>query len=105
MALSSVSVVINSLLLNSFRPGHRNILSSIAPGVMTVFFLAIFWQFSQAGNIAEAGSSYTANNPSLLSNINSFMATSRVKIGFDGLGLPKTFFGTDTLPQGLEVQR
>jgi len=49
MALSSVSVVTNSLLLKNFRPGKRNILSTIAPVLMTVFFLGIFWQFSQFG--------------------------------------------------------
>ena len=50
MALSSVSVVTNSLLLKNFRPGKRNILSAIAPVLMTVFFLFIFWQFSQFGS-------------------------------------------------------
>lgn len=49
MALSSVSVVTNSLLLGLFLPGKRNILSAIAPVLMTVFFLAIFWEFSQFG--------------------------------------------------------
>jgi Cu+-exporting ATPase len=63
MALSSVSVVLNSLLLNTFRPGRKNILSTMAPILMTVFFLGIFWQFSQFGNVAEAGRSYTVNNP------------------------------------------
>lgn len=63
MALSSVSVVTNSLLLKNFRPGKRNILSTIAPVLMTVLFLGIFWQFSQFGNTAEAGRSYTMSNP------------------------------------------
>ncbi|MEK7094867.1 MAG: HAD-IC family P-type ATPase [Patescibacteria group bacterium] len=42
MALSSVSVVSNSLLLRRFNPGRRNILSSVAPFVMTAVFLAAF---------------------------------------------------------------
>lgn len=50
MALSSVSVVTNSLLLKNFRPGKNNILSMIAPVLMTIFFLFIFWQFSQFGS-------------------------------------------------------
>ena len=47
MALSSVSVVTNSLLLKNFRPGRRNILSELAPVIMTFFFLAVFWEFSK----------------------------------------------------------
>ncbi len=104
MALSSVSVVTNSLLLKNFRPGKRNILSAIAPILMTVFFLGIFWQFSQFGNAAESGNSYTAKNPGLLSDIKSFMTDSPVKIGFDGRALPKVFFGADSLPVGLEAK-
>lgn len=103
MALSSVSVVVNSLLLNFFRPGRRNLLSSIAPVLMTLFFLALFWQFSQAGTLSGYGKSYVANNPSILSDIKSFMASSKTKIGFDARGLPKVFFGSDSLPVGLEL--
>lgn len=104
MALSSISVVTNSLLLKNFHPGKRNILSLVAPAIMTVFFLGVFWQFSQFGNVAEAGRSYTANNPKVLSDIKSFMASSKTKIGFDERGLPKVFFGSDTLPVGLEAK-
>ncbi len=46
MALSSVSVVVNSLLLKYFRPGKRNYLSMIAPGFMVVLFTLLFWQFA-----------------------------------------------------------
>ena len=105
MALSSVSVVMNSLLLGTFRPGYKNIFSrKIAPILMTIFFIGIFWQFAQFGNIAEAGRSYVTNNPRILSEIQSFMTNTPVKIGFDGLGLPKVFFGTDNMPSGLELR-
>ncbi len=46
MALSSVSVVANSLLLRYFRPGKRNVLSIIAPLIMILIFTFIFWQFA-----------------------------------------------------------
>lgn len=46
MALSSVSVVANSLLLRRFRPGKRNYLSIIAPIFMVAFFTFLFWQFA-----------------------------------------------------------
>lgn len=42
MALSSVSVVANSLLLRRFRPGHRNWASMIAPVLMTGAFTVAF---------------------------------------------------------------
>ncbi len=47
MALSSVSVVSNSLLLRGFRPDRRNWLSLIAPFAMTAIFLAAFIGFAR----------------------------------------------------------
>ncbi len=43
MALSSVSVVSNSLLLRGFQPGKRNVLSDIAPLFMTLIFGTLFF--------------------------------------------------------------
>jgi len=42
MALSSVSVVTNSLLLKLYRPNKINWISKIAPVLMTLLFLALF---------------------------------------------------------------
>jgi len=47
MALSSISVVSNSLLLRYFRPGKRNYASLLAPIIMTLFFIFIFIQFAR----------------------------------------------------------
>ena len=47
MALSSVSVVSNSLLLRLFRPGHRNYFSLVAPIIMVVVFGFLFFQFAK----------------------------------------------------------
>ncbi|HSW97029.1 MAG TPA: heavy metal translocating P-type ATPase [Candidatus Saccharimonadales bacterium] len=47
MALSSVSVVSNSLLLRYYTPGKRNYLSVIAPTVMITLFSAIFITFAK----------------------------------------------------------
>ena len=54
MALSSVSVVTNSLTLKFFRPGKFNWLSSLAPYVMVSVFLVaflLFARFSSAGGM------------------------------------------------------
>ncbi|MBP9695532.1 MAG: copper-translocating P-type ATPase, partial [Candidatus Magasanikbacteria bacterium] len=42
MALSSISVVSNSLLLKGFRPRKKNYISIVAPIIMTIFFLGLF---------------------------------------------------------------
>jgi len=47
MALSSVSVVSNSLFLKRFKPGKRNWLSMVAPFAMGVFFTIIFLVFAR----------------------------------------------------------
>jgi len=47
MALSSVSVVSNSLLLRLFRPGKRNYLSLAAPIIMVVLFSFLFYEFAR----------------------------------------------------------
>ena len=47
MALSSISVVSNSLLLRYFRPGKKNYVSMVAPVVMVVFFTFLFIEFAR----------------------------------------------------------
>src|SRR3990170_8668888 len=47
MALSSISVVTNSLTLRYFKPGKRNYISLVAPLVMAVFFTFIFAGFAK----------------------------------------------------------
>jgi Cu+-exporting ATPase len=47
MAFSSVSVVSNSLLLRGFAPGKKNIISIIAPIVMTIVFSLVFFLFAK----------------------------------------------------------
>lgn len=47
MALSSISVVSNSLLLKQFKPGRTNYLSIIAPYVMIIVFSILFFEFAK----------------------------------------------------------
>ncbi|MFA6250094.1 MAG: heavy metal translocating P-type ATPase [Candidatus Shapirobacteria bacterium] len=47
MALSSVSVVVNSLTLRFFKPGKYNWISSLAPLVMVIIFLGVFIEFAR----------------------------------------------------------
>jgi Cu+-exporting ATPase len=47
MALSSISVVSNSMLLRGFRPSKRNWLSIIAPIVMIIAFGLLFFEFAR----------------------------------------------------------
>jgi len=47
MALSSISVVSNSLFLQGFKPGKRNWVSLIAPWGMGILFTGIFLLFAR----------------------------------------------------------
>lgn len=55
MALSSVSVVSNSLLLRYFRPGRRNWISWVAPVVMTAVFTFVFIEFGRLSSAMAEG--------------------------------------------------
>jgi len=47
MALSSISVVGNSLLLRLFRPNKKNYISILAPIAMVIIFTLIFLEFAR----------------------------------------------------------
>ncbi|KKQ01958.1 MAG: Copper-translocating P-type ATPase [Candidatus Roizmanbacteria bacterium GW2011_GWA2_36_23] len=47
MALSSISVVVNSLLLRGFRPNKKNYISLLAPVIMILIFSFIFFEFAR----------------------------------------------------------
>ena len=47
MALSSISVVTNSLLLRGYKPGRKNIISSMAPIIMVILFSLMFLEFAR----------------------------------------------------------
>jgi len=47
MALSSISVVTNSLTLKAYRPGKTNWLSVFAPAIMAIIFTMMFYEFAR----------------------------------------------------------
>jgi len=47
MALSSISVVTNSLLIRQFRPNKKNYISIIAPIIMIIAFGLLFFEFAR----------------------------------------------------------
>ncbi len=61
MALSSVSVVTNSLFLRFFRPGKRNWLSLAAPFVMILAFSLLFFQFARLSSAQDMRGGETEN--------------------------------------------
>lgn len=103
MALSSVSVVSNSLLLKNFHPKKINLISKIAPVIMTIFFLGVFWEFSQFSQ-SSTTSSYTSQLPGLVTEINDYMHSSEVKIWFDKEWFPKVILESAKIPAWLKLE-
>ena len=108
MALSSVSVVTNSLTLKFFKPGKFNWISKLAPYVMVTVFITIFFEFarfsSQMGGMEKstALAAYVANNPSTQTEINQLIVNNPSKIGLSG-SLPKLFLGIEGLPKSIKL--
>lgn len=62
MALSSFSVVTNSLLLRNFKPGKKNYISMIAPVLMVVVFAYLFIQFAFISSRSELNMNKLVND-------------------------------------------
>jgi len=100
MALSSISVVSNSLLLRYFRPNKRNYLSLIAPVVMVIVFTLGFFEFAKLSSGMENQGMGIVVSVQTASALNTFIAGAETKINF-AEGNPKLFLGTDSLPGAL----
>ena len=105
MALSSVSVVINSLLLKLYRPNKKNRLSSIAPIIMTILFLGIFREFGQIsmGGFWNNVRTNTQTSPAKRTFINNFLVNNPNKIWFTPTGVPKIFIWLETNTSGITL--
>jgi hypothetical protein len=104
MAMSSISVVGNSLLLRLFRPGKRNYISLIAPVVMVVVFSIGFFQFAKFSSSME-GQSKTMQTASVevATAVHEFVAGSRTQVFFSETNQPLLFLSTESLPDTFQV--
>lgn len=105
MALSSVSVVTNSLLLKLYRPNKHNRISKIAPILLTIIFLWIFRQFGQIST-GGFGNNILINNTAskeIKNTITNFLVSHDNKIWFTPTGVPKIFIASDTTPENVKI--
>lgn len=100
MAMSSVSVVLNSLLLKFFHAKKVNRLSRFAPAIMTIVFLAFFRNFAQIGN-GQGTFSAQQISLGLKTDIVNYLTTAQNKIWFTPNGTPKVFLESDQTLKGL----
>lgn len=100
MAMSSISVVGNSILLKYFRPGKRNYFSLVAPFAMTILFLFLFFQFGKLSTANDVNNAKMTNTNILTvdtatqSEILSLISESQLKINFAEKS-PKLFLQTE----------
>jgi hypothetical protein len=96
MALSSVSVVANSLTLKFFKPAKKNWISILAPVAMVIVFSFIFFEFAQfSSRMAEPTKAMTVANVSTEVTQKSldFIKQSNIRVNF-AEGNPKFFVQT-----------
>lgn len=82
MALSSLSVMINSLTLKYFRPNKSNIISMTTPILMIVSFLFIFFEFISFSRAMDSGSMALRVSIEQAISINNFIANNRTAVAF-----------------------
>lgn len=96
MALSSISVVSNSLLLRRYRPGKTNYLSMVAPALMMLVFSFIFFEFARfSSNMGKETTMVNASS-SMSEEVGKVLTQGKSKINFTE-GNPKLFTQVDSL--------
>ena len=107
MALSSISVVSNSLFIRSFRPRKRNYVSLVAPIVMMLAFTFMFFEFARlSSTMAESktmsndssaetsgmvSSEKPSINPAVTATANQILSSGVLSMTFTPDGTPKAF--------------
>lgn len=108
MALSSISVVTNSLTLRTYRPGKRNWISAVAPIVMAILFISLFISFAKLSSQMDAQGTMSANSTTVSiesqKSINATIADSENIVAFSEDGTPKLFASLSSLPGSLQIE-
>jgi len=104
MAMSSISVVSNSLLLRYFRPAKRNYASLVAPLIMVIIFTFGFFEFAKFSSGMENQDMNQAISVESATTLNNFLSNGQTKINF-AEGNPKLFLGAESLPGSLKTDR
>lgn len=106
MALSSVSVVANSLTLRFFKPTKRNWISILAPVVMAVAFTLAFFEFAKfSSRMAEPAAAMTVQvaSPEITLKAQQLITNSAMKINFAETN-PKIFIQTSNSVIDLPIE-
>lgn len=108
MALSSISVVTNSLTLRTYRPGKRNWISAIAPIVMAVLFTGLFISFAKLSSQMDVQAAMSSSNATVSLDkqkaINSALAGTENAVAFTKDGTPKLFASLSSIPGSLQLE-
>lgn len=104
MALSSISVVSNSLLLKLFKPNKRNYASVIAPLIMIIIFSGLFFEFAKFSSKMDNRGMALTVSIQRASDINTFLAKeAENKINFEE-GDPEFYLGVNDFPSAIKVK-
>lgn len=100
MALSSVSVVANSLLLRV----RMKYFSTISLTLLLIAFTSIFISFASFNTTDKFEKAYTINNNSVLTSITELVTTSKNKIIITQTPAPKIFLFAEKLPENIKLK-
>lgn len=100
MALSSVSVVLNSLLLKV----RVKYFSFISLSILLVAFTSIFISFASLNTTDKFEKAYTLNNNEVLTSITELVTTSKNKINITATPAPKIFLFAQKLPENIKLK-
>ena len=100
MAMSSISVVGNSLLLKLFKPNRRNYISLIAPLIMMAVFTFGFFEFAKFSSGMEAEGANKPVSQQIMQKSSALFTQGALKINF-AEGNPKIFVGVDAFDTAL----
>lgn len=100
MALSSVSVVMNSLLLKV----KMKYFSALSLTLLLVAFTSIFISFASLNTTDKFEKAYTKENNEVLTTITNFVLTAKNKINIKETSAPKIFLFADSLPSNIKMK-